>query len=113
LKFVWRSADYTALYPRRQNSSWPPLWEPQILHSVRLWRGYSSILSTIREATDQEEQTPLCLSLPSQVDFQRTTRYIPEDRTLQETFCTRTFNLVVKYGWSPSFLGLTLHHEYL
>jgi hypothetical protein len=21
LKFVWRSADYTALYPRRQNSS--------------------------------------------------------------------------------------------
>jgi hypothetical protein len=25
---------YTALYPRRQNSSKPPLWEPQILHGV-------------------------------------------------------------------------------
>jgi hypothetical protein len=27
----WLSTDYTALYPRRQNSSQPPLWEPQIL----------------------------------------------------------------------------------
>jgi hypothetical protein len=27
---TWLSLDYTALYPRRQNSSQPLLWEPQI-----------------------------------------------------------------------------------
>jgi hypothetical protein len=26
----WFSLDYMALYPRRQESSYPPLWEPQI-----------------------------------------------------------------------------------
>jgi hypothetical protein len=31
-KVGWLSTDYIALYPRRQDSSWPPLWEPQILH---------------------------------------------------------------------------------
>jgi hypothetical protein len=32
----WLSTDYTMLHPRRQHSSQPPLWEPQILlvHSV-------------------------------------------------------------------------------
>jgi hypothetical protein len=29
-KINWLSPDYIALYPRRQNSSQPPLWEPQI-----------------------------------------------------------------------------------
>jgi hypothetical protein len=28
----WCSMDYAVLYPRRQNSSYPPLWEPQILY---------------------------------------------------------------------------------
>jgi hypothetical protein len=27
----WLSTDYTVLYPRRQRSSLPPLWEPQFL----------------------------------------------------------------------------------
>jgi hypothetical protein len=30
-KICWLSTDYKALYPRRQNSSKPPLWDPQIL----------------------------------------------------------------------------------
>jgi hypothetical protein len=29
----WFTMDYTSLYPRTQNSSESPLWEPQILHS--------------------------------------------------------------------------------
>jgi hypothetical protein len=31
----WLSTDYTALYPRRQKSSWTPLWEPKPLHISR------------------------------------------------------------------------------
>jgi hypothetical protein len=33
---VWLSTDYAALYPRRQNTSWPPVGEPQIPLSVTL-----------------------------------------------------------------------------
>jgi hypothetical protein len=32
-KIYWLSRDYSALYPRRQNYAWVPLWEPQI-HKV-------------------------------------------------------------------------------
>jgi hypothetical protein len=32
----WLSTDCTALYPRRQNSSQPSLWEPQILYYLLL-----------------------------------------------------------------------------
>jgi hypothetical protein len=28
-KCCWLSVDYEVLHPRRQNSSWPALWEPQ------------------------------------------------------------------------------------
>jgi hypothetical protein len=28
----WLSPDHMALYPKRWNSSWPPLWEPEVLH---------------------------------------------------------------------------------
>jgi hypothetical protein len=31
LNVSWLSTDYTALYPRRQCSSQPPVWAPQIL----------------------------------------------------------------------------------
>jgi hypothetical protein len=34
LRNLWLSTDYTALYPRRYNSSQPPLWEPEILRST-------------------------------------------------------------------------------
>jgi hypothetical protein len=30
--FVRISADFTALYPTKQNTSWRPLWEPQTVH---------------------------------------------------------------------------------
>jgi hypothetical protein len=30
----WFSTDNAAMYPRGQNSSQPPLWEPEILHVV-------------------------------------------------------------------------------
>lgn len=26
--------DYTSVYPRKKESSLPPLWEPQILHEI-------------------------------------------------------------------------------
>jgi hypothetical protein len=57
----WLSTDYTAVYPRRQNSSQPPRWEPQILYKIQhrfkesrpiIVRGHVSQLQSIypREA---------------------------------------------------------------
>jgi hypothetical protein len=38
----WTSTEFTALYPRRQNSSQPPLREPQIKKSCFSLRIYSN-----------------------------------------------------------------------
>jgi hypothetical protein len=45
LKRRWLSTDYAELYPRRQNSSKPPMWELQILHSLT-W--FIILLNTVK-----------------------------------------------------------------
>jgi hypothetical protein len=42
------SADYMALYPWRQKSSWPPLWEPQILQRCHEFSSCHHIQDLIR-----------------------------------------------------------------
>jgi hypothetical protein len=107
---------YTALYPRRQNSSQPRLWEPQILHfaiyqktelftttAVRTWNPYPRrqnspqpqlwepriLHGVISQKMELFITTAVRTSDP-------TRRYIPEDRTLHNHRCEKLKSLSQK-----------------
>jgi hypothetical protein len=61
--FGWLSAHYTAVYPRRQNSSYPPLWEPQILHNVISYPTIHNYLSNFRSISSVVEGALLYTSI--------------------------------------------------
>jgi hypothetical protein len=44
------SVNYMALYPRKYNCSYPPLWEPQILYlkKISFWNFFSPIFSALK-----------------------------------------------------------------